>query len=52
MNGFIYGESTDRTMAYYDGNGIPQMWDLVSYFDLDYNFFSSALAAVLLHRHQ
>lgn len=44
MNGFVYGESTDRTMAYYDGSGIPQMWDLASYFDLDYNFFSSAIS--------
>jgi phospholipase C len=44
MNGFVYGESTDRTMAYYDGSGIPQMWDLASYFALDYNFFSSAIS--------
>jgi phospholipase C len=43
MNGFVYGD-TNRTMAYYDGNGIPQFWDLASYFDLDYNFFSSAIS--------
>lgn len=44
MNGFLYGENTNRTMAYYDGSGIPQFWDLASYFDLDYNFFSSAIS--------
>ncbi len=44
MNGFVYGEDTNNTMAYYDGSGIPQLWDLASYFDLDYNFYSSALS--------
>lgn len=43
MNGF-YQEDTNRTMAYYDGNGIPQLWDLASYFDMNYNFFSSAMS--------
>ena len=43
MNGFVYGD-TNRTMAYYDGNGIPQLWDLASYYALDYNFFSSAIS--------
>jgi len=43
MNGFVYGD-TNRTMAYYDGSGIPMLWDLASYFNLDYNFFSSAIS--------
>lgn len=44
MDGFVYGEQTNNTMAYYDGSGIPQLWDLASYYDLDYDFFSSALS--------
>jgi phospholipase C len=44
MNGFIQGENTTNTMAYYDGRGIPELWDLASYFDLDYYFFSSAIS--------
>jgi phospholipase C len=43
MNGF-YQEDGSRTMAYYDGNGLPKVWDLASYFDLNYNFFSSAMS--------
>ena len=43
MNGF-YQEDGNRTMAYYDGSGLPQVWDLASYFDLNYNFFSSAMS--------
>jgi len=43
MNGF-YQEDGVNTMAYYDGNGLPQVWDLATYFDLNYNFFSSALS--------
>jgi phospholipase C len=44
MNGFIKGEDTNRTMAYYDSAAIPMLWDLASYYDLDYNFFSSAIS--------
>ncbi len=43
MNGF-YAEEGNRTMAYYNGNALPQVWDLASYFDLNYNFFSSAMS--------
>jgi phospholipase C len=43
MDGF-YREDGNRTMAYYDGAGLPQVWDLASYFDLNYNFFSSAMS--------
>jgi len=43
MDGFIR-VSTNRSMAYYDGNALPQVWDLASYFDLNYNFFSSAMS--------
>src|SRR5271166_6488488 len=43
MNGF-YQEDGTRTMAYYDGAGIPDFWDLASYFTSNYNFFSSAMS--------
>lgn len=43
MNGFVEFD-TNRAMAYYDGNGIPELWDLASYYNLDYNFFSSAIS--------
>jgi phospholipase C len=43
MNGFVEYD-TKRSMAYYDGKGVPQLWDLAQYFDLDYNFYSSALS--------
>jgi len=43
MDGF-YREDTNRSMAYYDGSALPQVWDLASYFGLDYNFFSSAMS--------
>src|SRR5579872_2776433 len=43
MNGF-YQVDTNRTMSYYDSGALPQFWDLASYFDLNYNFFSSALS--------
>jgi phospholipase C len=44
MNGFLQGEGTNRTLAYYNGTSIPELWDLASYYNLDYDFFSSALS--------
>lgn len=43
MNGF-YQEDGNRTMAYYNGNAIPDLWDYASYYTLDYNFFASTLS--------
>jgi phospholipase C len=43
MNGF-YSTDANLTMAYYDGKALPQVWDLASYFTLNYNFFSSAMS--------
>jgi phospholipase C len=43
MNGFVQFDTT-RSMAYYDGSAIPQFWDLASYYNLDYDFFSSAIS--------
>ncbi len=43
MDGF-YQADTNRTMAYYDGNALPVIWNLASYYSLNYNFFSSAIS--------
>ncbi len=43
MDGFYQAESY-RTMSYYDGNALPVIWNLASYYSLNYNFFSSAIS--------
>jgi phospholipase C len=43
MNGF-YETDGNRTMAYYDGRALPEVWDLAAYYNLNYNFFSSVLS--------
>jgi phospholipase C len=43
MNGF-YQTDSNWTMAYYDGRALPQVWDMASYYTLNYNFFSSAMS--------
>jgi phospholipase C len=44
MNGILQTVKSNYSMSYYDGNGIPQIWDLASYYALNYNFFSSAMS--------
>jgi len=43
MDGFVWAEGTELTMAYYDGRDIPNYWNYARHYTLCDRFFSSQM---------